>query len=249
MGYSDARIERLELEEYKEHTRKLTKMEEDRPKLYGLIMQHMSVESKDEIAQDEDYKEWHRNKDPEKLWQAIIRMHKVDTTSNVDAVKDLAARKAYQNIKQGSFKTLAQYSVRFQDTYKAYKATGTAECPVDVPEEDQALDFFQDQGSYATFKTNMLNGWATKAFDPPETTNNIYRITGAWVKPTVKIEGGTAATFMMIEEEARINKKRSEKEKRDKKKAAAAAHATGGAIEEGEKGQKVPKDLLHIECF
>jgi hypothetical protein len=111
------------------------------------------------------------------------------------------------------------------------------------------LDFFQDQGRYATFKTSMLNGWATKAFDPPETTNNIYRITGAWVKPTVKIEGGTAATFMMIEEEARINKKRSEKEKRDKKKAAAAAHATGGAIEEGEKGQKVPKDLLHIECF
>jgi hypothetical protein len=54
MGYSDARIERLELEEYNEHTRKLTKMEEDRPKLYGLIIQHMSIESKDEVAQDED---------------------------------------------------------------------------------------------------------------------------------------------------------------------------------------------------
>ena len=57
-------------------------------------------------------------KDPEKLWQAIIRTHKVDTLSNVDAVKDLEARKAYQNIKQGSFETLAQYSVRFRDTYK-----------------------------------------------------------------------------------------------------------------------------------
>jgi len=75
MGYSEARIEHLELEEYKEHTRKLTKMEENRPKLYGLIMQHMSVESKDEVAQDEDYKDWHRDKDPEKLWQAIIKMH------------------------------------------------------------------------------------------------------------------------------------------------------------------------------
>ena len=69
----------------------------------------------------------------------------------------------------------------------------------------------------------------------------------------MKIEGGTAATFVTIEEEARINKKRSEKEKKEKKKAAAAAaataHATGGAMEEGEKGQKVPKDLSHIECF
>jgi hypothetical protein len=74
-------------------------------------------------------------------------------------------------------------------------------------EEDQALDFFHglDQGRYASFKTSMLNWWATKAFDPPETTNDIYRIAGAWVKPTAKIDGGTAATFVTIEEEARIN--------------------------------------------
>jgi predicted tellurium resistance membrane protein TerC len=90
-------------------------------------MEHMSVESKDEAAQDEDYKEWHQEKDPEKLWQAIIRTHKMDTVSNVDSVKALAATKAYQNIKQGSFETLAQYSVRFHDTYKACKATATQE--------------------------------------------------------------------------------------------------------------------------
>jgi hypothetical protein len=41
------------------------------------------------------------------------------------------------------------------------------------------------------------------------------------------------------------------KKKKEKKKAAAVAtaHVTGGTMEEGEKGQKVPKDLLHIECF
>jgi hypothetical protein len=97
----------------------------------------------------------------------------------------------------------------------------------------------------------MLNGWATKPFDPPGTTNDIYRIAGAWVKPTAKIEGGTAAMFVTIKEEARINKRRSEKEKREKKKAAAAAkaHATEGEVEDSKKGQKVPKDLSHIECF
>ncbi len=77
------------------------------------------------------------------------------------------------------------------------------------------MDFFHrlDQGRYAMFIMSMLNGWAMKAFDPPETTSDIYRITGAWVKPTAKIERGTAATFMTIEEEARINKKHSEKKK------------------------------------
>jgi len=230
-------------------------MEDDRPKLCGLIMQHMSLESKDEVAQDEDYEDWMRDKDPEKLWKAIIRTHKVDCVSNVDAVKELTARKFYQNIKQGSFKTLAQYSARFRDTYKSYKATGTVERPVDVTEKEQVLDFFHglDQGRYATFKTSMLNGWATKAFDPPDTPNDIYRIAGSWVKPATKIKGGTGAMFVTIEEETKINKKKNEKLKASEKKkkaaavAAAAAMATGASAEDGEK--KTPKDLSHIKCF
>jgi hypothetical protein len=113
-GYSQAQAERLALEEFKEHCRKVSKMEDDRPKLFGLIMQHMSIESKDEVAQDEDYKDWMRDKDPEKLWKAIIRTQKVDCVSNIDAVKELTARKSYQNIKQGSFETLTQYSARFR---------------------------------------------------------------------------------------------------------------------------------------
>ncbi len=86
-------------EEFKEHSKKLTKMEEDRPKLYGILMKHMSMESKNEVAQDQDYETWHAEKVPEKLWQAIIKMHKVDCVSTVDTVKELMVRKAYQNIK------------------------------------------------------------------------------------------------------------------------------------------------------
>jgi hypothetical protein len=52
------------------------------------------------------------------LWQVIIKMHKVNCISNVDAIKELTARKAYQNIKQGSFETSAQYGECFRDTYQ-----------------------------------------------------------------------------------------------------------------------------------
>jgi hypothetical protein len=74
----------------------------------------MSVESKDEVAQDPDYEAWSNAADSEKLWLAIIKTHKADSVSRVDAVKELLARKAYQMIKQGSFKTLAQYSEWFR---------------------------------------------------------------------------------------------------------------------------------------
>jgi hypothetical protein len=186
MGVSAANIDKMELETVKAHTKMLDKIEEDRPKLYGMIMQHLSAESKDEVAQDKDYVTWHAEKDPEKLWQAIIKTHKVDCASNVTAVQELTVRKAYQNIKQGAFKTLAQYSERFHETCKGYKETGTTLAPVDIKENIQAMDFFHglDQGRYGAFKTSMINGWSTKAFNPPATVNDIYRVAAPWVRPT-----------------------------------------------------------------
>ena len=61
--------------------------------MYGFIMQHLSVESKDEIAQEQDYEIWSKALDAEKLWLAIVKTHKVDCVSNVNEVKELAARK------------------------------------------------------------------------------------------------------------------------------------------------------------
>jgi hypothetical protein len=115
MGMTTANVAVMELEAVKAHQKRLEKMAEDQPKLYGLIMQHMSIESKDEVAQDPEYENLHAKKDPEKLWKAIVRTHKVDCVSSVTAIQELAARKAYQNIRQGAYETLAQYSERFRE--------------------------------------------------------------------------------------------------------------------------------------
>jgi hypothetical protein len=93
MSLSTKQQESLEIERIKEYNKQV----ENRPKLYGLIRQHMSLESKDEVAKEPDYEKWHADTDPEKLWQAIERTHKIDSSSNVDEVKSMAARKAYQS--------------------------------------------------------------------------------------------------------------------------------------------------------
>jgi hypothetical protein len=100
----------MRLNALKSHQRKLEKMEDDCPKLYGLICSHMSAESNDEVRQEPDYEVWSDTTDPKKLWKAIVKPRKVDCVSSVDPVKELAARKACQIIKQGSFETLVQYS-------------------------------------------------------------------------------------------------------------------------------------------
>jgi hypothetical protein len=136
MSLSTKQQESLEIERIKEYNKQV----ENRPKLYGLIRQHMSLESKDEVAKEPDYEKWHADTDPEKLWQAIEKTHKIDSSSNVDEVKSMAARKAYQNIKQGSFESLAQYSERFRETYRAFQDSTVNKVPVD--EADQAMVFF-----------------------------------------------------------------------------------------------------------
>jgi hypothetical protein len=99
----------------------------------------------------------------------------------------------------------------------------------------------------------MLNGWATKAFEPPQTVNEIYRIAGTWVRPAPRPDGGTASTYVMIEEEAKNKGKLAKKAKAEKKKQAelaAAAMATAGETAgSGKEATKPPKDLSHIKCF
>jgi hypothetical protein len=209
MTLSTKQRESLEVEMVKEYNKQV----ENRPKLYGLIRQHMSLESKDEVAKEKDYEKWRADTDPEKLWQAIEKTHKVDSASNVDEVKVMASRKAYQNIKQGSFETLAQYSEWFRETYRAFQDSTSTD--VSVEEADQAMDFFYglDPVKYGIFKTNMINGWTTGAFKPPASVNDIYRVAGNWAKPMSKLEGGTSATYVTIEEHAAIKRHREQAEK------------------------------------
>jgi hypothetical protein len=73
--------------------------------------------------------------------------------------------------------------------------------------------------------------------------NEIYRVAATWVKPTSRIEGGTAASFVTIEEDAK------QQAKNNKEKAKQAAKKAAAAMEQEASQQKQPKDLSQIQCF
>jgi len=178
----------------------------------------------------------------------VVKTHKVDCVSNVSQVKELTARKAYQQIKQGPFETLAQYSEHFRETNQSYKNTLTATNPVNVEEKEQAMDFFHglDAGRYGAFKTSMLNGLTAEAFNPPDMVNKIYRMAGSWVKPVPCGEGGTAVSYVTIEEGPKqaTAKKKQDNIKKQKQAAVAAAEAN-----EKEDKKQPPKDRSNYECW
>ncbi len=51
------------------------------------------MESKNEVAQDVNYTIWSKKTDLDKLWQAILKVHKVDCISNIGKGQGLIARK------------------------------------------------------------------------------------------------------------------------------------------------------------
>jgi hypothetical protein len=63
LGLSSAEQAIMRQEALKEHSKLIARMKLNRPKLYGLILEHMSVESKDEVTQDADYETWHKATD------------------------------------------------------------------------------------------------------------------------------------------------------------------------------------------
>jgi hypothetical protein len=70
-GLTAAQLGVVRMEAIKAYARSIEKMKENRPKLYGLIWEKMSVESRDEVSQDREFEEWSNKADPEWLWQAI----------------------------------------------------------------------------------------------------------------------------------------------------------------------------------
>jgi hypothetical protein len=94
-------------------------MREKRAHLYGFIWKYLSLESRDKIKEYKGYDQWSQDKDAEKLWLAIIDMHKVNMTSGVSTLKQRSAWVTYVNCRQGGFESVISYKERFIAAYKS----------------------------------------------------------------------------------------------------------------------------------
>jgi hypothetical protein len=155
-------------------------MKEKHAHLHGFIWKHMSLESHDKIKEEKDFDMWSQNKDAEKLWQAIIATHKVNTTSSVSAIKMRSAWVTYINCRQGGFESVISYKEQFIAAYKNYKDEGNPE----KDEEARAMDFFDglDKIRYGDFKNHILNCIDTGTLKAPEDVATVHGWVANWWK-------------------------------------------------------------------
>jgi predicted oxidoreductase (fatty acid repression mutant protein) len=137
-------------------------MNNNRAKLYALIWQYLSQESMAEVKRHADYKVIKTNRDMQKMWEIVEEIHKVFTIATV--VKK-TARKEYQLMHQGAYKSIITYKEQFDTVLKVYQDQENAE----LDEVDVTMDFFDglDNGCYAKFKKSILNGMTAGSVTQP----------------------------------------------------------------------------------
>jgi hypothetical protein len=179
------------LEDMKEYCKEIKAMEKDQPKLYTLILQYLSKESLEEIKREDDWDNVAEATDPEGLWVYVEKTHKVNTISKVPTVTKMSTRTTYQQMMQGPYESIILYKERFTNALKAYVDQKNPE----MGDIDIAMDFFRglDNGRYAGFKTEILNGLtAAKLITQPVNLNAMYLLANQWVKPVAR---GSAAGY------------------------------------------------------
>ncbi len=181
------------LEDMKAYHRELADFRRDKPKLYALLLQHLSDESLDAVQKEVQWTKIEENADPEGLWQLIELKHKVHSTSKVEAVVKLAARTQLAMMRQGAFESIVAFKKRYTNALKVYKDQKNP----DLSKVDEAMDFFSklDNTRYAEFKTTYLNNLQLKACNPPADLNEIFTLVNTYLKLKAATGGGFASTF------------------------------------------------------
>jgi hypothetical protein len=178
------------LEDMKEYRKEIKAMEKDRPKLYALILQYLSDESLEEVKREDGWDDVEEATDPEGLWTFVEKTHKVNTISKVPTVTKMSARMTYQQMRQGPYESIIVYKERFNNALKAYIEQKNPK----MGDVDITMDFFRglDNGRYAGFKTEILNGLTAKSITQPANLNDMYLLVNQWVKPVTR---GNAAVY------------------------------------------------------
>jgi hypothetical protein len=121
-----------------EYARDLSKIEADKPKMWGEIEKHMSTESKAQVKLDVDYSKLKENHDVLGLWRLIKQVHRTQAGKLNVADASLDALTNYYTIKQKDSENIVQFKDRLVAAVERVKTADPTKAP---PEEEQARKF------------------------------------------------------------------------------------------------------------
>lgn len=194
----------------KEYDSNISKFEEDKPKMFSVIMGNLSPASELLVKQDQD---WETNnlevtQDPLLLVKIIIKSHLSENTGST-ILDQKAAHRAYSLFKQHDNEKLSDYRRRLISCVERLNAIGCAFMP---SEEDQVATFAAGlTGQYAAYSTEFSNLMVRKSTTLPKTLAEVERA-ATYFRPNSDADVGKrgrsdpGASFVTTEEVAAVVK-------------------------------------------
>lgn len=109
------------LENMEEWRKKIKAIEWDQPKFYALKLQYLSDVSLEENKRSDNRETIEQENNPVMLWDVIESTHKINTIIKVESVtKQMAARMAHQQMRQGTYESIITYKECFNNTLKTF---------------------------------------------------------------------------------------------------------------------------------
>jgi len=151
----------------------IIKRDQDKEKLFSLIMGALSTESRERVEADPDWDDINEEMDPLRLWRRIHATHAVGGDLSVPIVARIRAEDHFNNIKQGSEESLINYKRRFNDAVRAYSAAIGHE----PDEEVQAYRYMQglDRNRFAEFIVFIQNNAQRGIKTHPATLSEMHQ--------------------------------------------------------------------------
>ena len=128
-------IERANATEY---AKELSRLEADKPRMWGEIEKHMSAESKAQVKLDAKYNKIKEKHDVLELWRLIKQVHRTQAGKINTSDASLDALTNYYTIKQKDKENIVQFKDRMLAAVERIRSIDPAKAP---SEEEQARKF------------------------------------------------------------------------------------------------------------
>lgn len=171
-GMSEAEIQALQITTNTSWIRALDKLEEQKPKLYGLLLQLLTEEGEDKVKSMGNWPKVEETRDPLLLWELIVWTHQLKADDISPEELKYTARVRYQKCWQGAEETLRHYFRRRKECLSVLLAVGEPK----VDKSQQSMDFLEGlhRGHFGDMLTDLKFRVRTRQASFPTTMEEAY---------------------------------------------------------------------------
>jgi hypothetical protein len=192
-----AAIAGLRLEAEKQRNKTVAKLKIDVPKFYAPLWETISVESKEEIRQHEDYVGADLTQNPNTLWSIIVETHVTAIHGAGPAMRELeivTLKSKLNNMRQKPNMTIGEFKKDFDDHVDL------------LPQAELAMMFLTklDPTRYAQMMAQLTND-ATLGRAFPQTLHAAWTIASTWKAASGRVQHGSEmhSVFALADEDRR----------------------------------------------